>query len=94
MRHIVCISLFLIMLRYTESVFVQVRWLNACSHLVYFYINRQVYTVHTMPLHLLPMSLNMGTRELSVNKWENKVTGITSIWKSISNIFLQNKVVN
>jgi len=32
--------------------------------------------VHTTPLHLLPISLNMGTEEVSVYKWENKETHI------------------
>jgi len=37
-----------------------------------------VYTAHK-PLHYI--SLNMATVEMSVNKWENKVTFITYLKK-------------
>jgi len=33
--------------------------------------------VHTTSRHLLQLSLNMGTGELSVNTWENKATYVT-----------------
>jgi len=36
---------------------------------------------HTTPPHLLPFFLNMRTRELSVNEWENKVTSVTCLKK-------------
>ncbi len=30
---------------------------------------------------VLPISSNMGTGDMSVNKWENKVTGVTFLKK-------------
>ncbi len=39
-------------------------------------------TGHTMSAqYLLLISLNMGTGELAVSKWENKVTGVTYLKK-------------
>ncbi len=40
--------------------------MNACLNVFYNYSNI-----------LLRISLNMGTGELSINKWEKKVTGVT-----------------
>ncbi len=43
-------------------------------------INLRLKEVH-LPLHLLPISLNMGTGQLAVNTWENKVLCITYLKK-------------
>jgi len=44
------------------------------------YNNHHVPIVHTTHLHLLLISLNMGTGEVSVNKWKK--------WKRNSDILL------
>ncbi len=42
------------------------------------YSRHHVHTeVNTLPLHLLLISLNMATQELSIKTIENKITGIT-----------------
>ncbi len=58
------ISQFLLILRNTECVFVQVRLINACSYLVYNY-SKIMFTHNT--LHVLLISVTMATPELSVN---------------------------
>ncbi len=50
---------------------------NAHSHLVYNYSN----IMFTHNASVLLISLNMGTGDLSVNKWETKVSGITFLKK-------------
>ncbi len=61
-------SVFNCNLRYTESVFLAVRLVNACWHLDLNYSS--IMFTHTQASALTPDSLNMATWEMSVKTWE------------------------